>query len=181
MTYYFRKLLVRFCVLIFILCFITLIVLLSLTSLYKTIPANIPFFTSIPNYRNKWQYTPPTHLTQPNPQLTAAYITFVRGDTKSLSDLRLTMRYIEDVFNQKYNYPYIIFTNDDLTTEFKELVASVTKSDVQFEKVSKYDYGYGNKTDQFRAYLSRNNLKDTPGNTEQFRFKSRLMAGTIYK
>lgn len=181
MSYLFRKLLLRFCILLFIITFITFIVLLSLTSLYKTIPANIPFFTSIPVYRNKWTYTPPTQLIQPNPQLTAAYITFVHGDTESLSDLRLTMRYIEDVFNQKYNYPYIIFTNDDLTIEFKELVSSMTKSTVQFEKLSKYDYGYGNKTDQFRAYLSRNNLKDTPGNTDAFRFKSRLMAGTIFK
>jgi alpha 1,2-mannosyltransferase len=166
---------------VFVILFIVFLVLLSITSLYRTIPVNVPFFTSIPVYRNQWQYTPPTQLTQPNPQLSAAYITFVNGDTQSLSDLRLTMRYLEDVFNQKYNYPYIVFTNQDLTTEFKELVASVTKSDVQFEKVSKYDYGYGNTTDQFRAYLSRNNLKDTPGNTETFRFKSRLMAGTIFK
>ncbi|OAD04904.1 glycosyltransferase family 15 protein [Mucor lusitanicus CBS 277.49] len=155
-------------------------VLLFLTSLYKTIPANIPYFTNIPYYRNNWQYTPPAQLSQPNPHLKAAYIAFAHGDKESLSDLRQTMRTIEDVFNKHHHYPYVIFTDDDLSTEYKELVASITQGDVRFEKVTQYEYGYGNTTDQFRALLARNYLKDTQGNTEEFRFKSRLMAGTIF-
>ncbi|CEP09581.1 hypothetical protein [Parasitella parasitica] len=154
--------------------------LLFLTSLYKTIPANIPYLTNIPSYRNKWQYTAPKHLSQPNIHLNAAYITFVHGDKESLSDLRQTMRTIEDVFNKHHNYPYVIFTDDDLSSEYKELVASITAGDVQFEKVNRYEYGYSNTTDQFRAYLAENSMKKTDGNTKDFRFKSRLMAGTIF-
>lgn len=177
-----RKLIiVCMCILISVTVFITLIVLLFLTSLYKTIPANIPYFTSIPYYRNQWKYTPSLHLSQPNPHLNAAYITFAHGDKESLSNLRQTMRTIEDMFNRHHNYPYIIFTNDDLSTEYKELVASVTQGDVWFEKVTENDYGYANTTDQFRASLARDDLKGTEGNTEEFRFKSRLMAGTIFK
>lgn len=179
--YHQRKAVLQLCMLIFFILLITLMVLLFLTSLYMTIPANIPYFTNIPKYRNKWQYTPALQLSQPNPHLNAAYITFAHGDKESLSDLRQTMRTIEDVFNKHHNYPYIIFTDDDLSIEYKELVASVTRGDVQFEKVTQYEYGYGNTTDQFRAFLARNNLKDTEGNTKEFRFKSRLMAGTIYK
>ncbi|CAO3617892.1 unnamed protein product [Mucor fragilis] len=175
-----RKLVLRLCVLIAFILSITLLVLLFLTSLYKTIPANIPYFTNIPYYRNKWQYTPPAQLSQPNPHLKAAFITFAQGDKESLSDLRQTMRTIEDVFNKHHHYPYVIFTDDDLSTEYKELVASITQGDVQFEKVTPYEYGYGNTTDHFRALLARNYLKDTEGNTEEFRFKSRLMAGTIF-
>lgn len=178
---YQRKLVLRLCALIAFILFITLMVLLFLTSLYKTIPANIPYFTNIPYYRNNWQYTPPAQLSQPNPHLKAAYIAFAHGDKESLSDLRQTMRTIEDVFNKHHHYPYVIFTDDDLSTEYKELVASITQGDVRFEKVTQYEYGYGNTTDQFRALLARNYLKDTQGNTEEFRFKSRLMAGTIFK
>lgn len=182
MSYLLKKLVARLCALIFFILIITYIILLCLTSLYRTIPANIPFFTSIPKYRNRWQYTAPTHLTQPSlPHFTAAFISFVDKDSSSLSDLRSTIRSIEDVFNKNYNYPYIIFSAEDLSTEYKELVSSLTNGDVLFEKVTKYEYGYGDTTDQFRAYLSRKELKDTPGNTEEFRFKSRFMAGAIFK
>lgn len=182
MPYLLKKFIARFCALIFFILLITYLVLLFLTSLYRTIPANIPFFTSIPKYRNRWQYTAPTHLTQPShPYFTAAFISFVDKDSASLSDLRFTMRSIEDVFNKNYNYPYIIYSAEDLSTEYKELASSLTKGDVLFERVSKWEYGYGNTTDQFRARLSRKALKDTPGNTEEFRFRSRLMAGTIFK
>ncbi|KAI8644387.1 nucleotide-diphospho-sugar transferase [Parasitella parasitica] len=175
-----RKLVLQLCALIFLILLTTLIVLLFLTSLHKTIPANIPYLTNIPSYRNKWQYTAQKRLSQPNTNLDAAFITFAHGDKKSLSDLRQTMRTIEDVFNKHYNYPYVVFTDDDLSNEYKELVAAVTRGNVQFEKVDRYEYGYSNTTDQFRAYLARKSLPNSEENTQEFRFKSRLMAGTIF-
>ncbi|RCI02148.1 alpha 1,2-mannosyltransferase 2.4.1 [Rhizopus stolonifer] len=84
------------------------------------------------------------------------------------------------MFNKDYHYPYIIFCYQALSTEYKELVSSLTQSDVVFEKVSDADYGYTNTTDKFRAELARKYLRDTQDNTLEFRFKSRLMAGTIF-
>lgn len=176
----FKRLTIRFIAFIFIVGLVTYLILAFLSSLYVTIPVSIPFFNSIPVHRNQWQYIAPSQLTQPNPNLNAAYITFVK-DTDSLGDLRLTIRNIEDVFNKHHKYPYIIFSAQDLSTEYKELVSSLTEGDVLFEKVSKSEYGYGKTTDYYKAFLSRKQLKISDGNTEEFLFKSRLMAGTIYK
>ncbi|KAI9483046.1 MAG: nucleotide-diphospho-sugar transferase [Benjaminiella poitrasii] len=181
MAFIYKSLLIRLCIITTTVCLLSFIALSFFTSLHQTIPANIPLFSSIPVYRNKWQYTPPTHLSQPNPQLTAAYITFIHEeDRQTLGDLRATMRSIEDMFNKNHSYPYIIFSTKDLSTEYKELISSMTQGDVKFEKISNNDFGYGNKTDQFRAFLSRKNLEGTADNTEEFRFKSRLMAGLLY-
>ncbi|KAI8991826.1 nucleotide-diphospho-sugar transferase [Mycotypha africana] len=181
MPYHLKKFLIRISLLLTVIVTIAFLTLSFLTSLYKTIPANIPFFSNVPMYKNKWQYIPPLEITHPNPAFTAAYITFVNGDKESLSSLRSTMRNIEDQFNRHYHYPFIIFTVDEPSVEFKELVSSTATGDVVFERVTISQYGYGNRTDQFRASLSRKYLKDTPGNTEASRFKSRLMAGTIFK
>lgn len=176
-----KRLVIRFIPCVCIVGLVAFLLLAFLSSLYVTIPTTIPMFNSIPVHNNQWQYTAPTQLTQPNPNLKAAYITFVKEDTVSLSELRLTMRNIEDVFNKHYNYPYIIFSARELSAEYKELVSSLTKADVLFQKVSKSQYGYGKTTNYFKAYLFRKKSKISDGNTEEFRFKSRLMAGTIYK
>ncbi|KAI8365526.1 nucleotide-diphospho-sugar transferase [Blakeslea trispora] len=145
-----------------------------------TIPLNIPWFTSIHNYPNSWQYTPSDHFSSPNPNFNAAFITFVKQDKSSLSDLRKTIRQIEDIFNKHYGYPYIVISDSKLTTEYMELASSLTKSDMVFETVSSFEYGYAKKIDQYKASLARKYLKDARDDTEELAFKARLMAGTIF-
>jgi alpha 1,2-mannosyltransferase len=129
-----------------------------------------------------WQYTAPTTLRQPNPNLNAAMVTFVRGDRGTLQKLRSTIRNIEDSFNEHHGYPYIIFTDEDLSTEFKELVSSTTKGDVSFEKVGKDYYGYPKGIDMKKAAQARIDLKDVMfGDSEDYRFNSRFLAGTIFR
>ncbi|CAO3668315.1 unnamed protein product [Umbelopsis ramanniana] len=109
-------------------------------------------------------------------------VTFVRGDRGTMQKLRHTMRNIEDSFNEHHGYPYIIFTDEDLSTEFKELVSSTTKGDVIFEKVGKDYYGYPKGIDKKKAAQARVDLKDVMfGDSEDYRFNSRFLAGTIFR
>jgi alpha 1,2-mannosyltransferase len=129
-----------------------------------------------------WQYIPPQTVHHPNPNLKAAIVTFVRGDRITMQKLRLTMRNIEDSFNRNHGYPYIIFTDEDLSAEFKELVSSSTKGDVVFEKIGKDYYGYPKGIDMKKAAEARIKLKDVMfGDSEDYRFNSRFMAGTIFR
>lgn len=129
-----------------------------------------------------WSYTPPANIHHPNPRLKAAVVTFVRGDRGTMTKLRQTMRNIEDSFNNKHGYPYIIFTDENLSTEFKELVSSSTKGDVIFEKVGKDYYGYPKGIDMKKAAEARENMKKVMfGDSEDYRFNSRFLAGTIFR
>lgn len=171
---------IRIILTVLCLLFICYLILGFSTSLYVTVPAYVPLLSSVPIYNNQWQYTP-LPLTQPNPNLNAAYIAMVDGDRKSLDNLRMTVRSIEDSFNKNYHYPYIIFSADDLSIEYKELVSSLVQGNVLFEKVSSPEYGYAKSTSFFRSFLATKQLKNIEDNTEKFRFKSRFLAGTIYK
>ncbi|KAI9335793.1 nucleotide-diphospho-sugar transferase [Pilaira anomala] len=116
----------------------------------------------------------------PNSKLNAAYITFVDSKRETLDKLRYTVRNIEDVFNKNYHYPYIIFSAEELSTEYKELVSSLTKGSVSFQRVSSTEYGYSKSTSFFRAFIARRLQFKNEANTKKIRFKSRLFAGTLY-
>ncbi|KAI8979903.1 nucleotide-diphospho-sugar transferase [Pilobolus umbonatus] len=152
--------------------------LLFLSSLYRTTPIYVPYISKLPIYHNQWQYTPPDTLKQPNSgQLTAAYVTFSKGDTQSLNDLRMTVRSMEDTFNSQHNYPYIIFTMDDLSTEYMELVSSLTKSDVLFEKVSKEEYESNAMISSWDAFMKKMPEDDMMHSLQG----SRFMAGPVFR
>ncbi|KAI7905704.1 glycosyl transferase [Cokeromyces recurvatus] len=132
-----------------------------------------------------WQHTNPTHLNYPHNRFKAAFYTFVKSDRTSLTKLRSTIRNLEDQFNKKYHYPYIIFSNEDLNEEFRELTSSIvadSSTTIRFEKVNDDLYGYGPNTDLKKAEKARNTLSDIMfGDNEDYRFQSRFMAGTIYR
>jgi hypothetical protein len=137
--------------------------------------------SSVASHGN-WTYIPPAKIHHPNPHLKAAIVTFVRGDRDTMHKLRHTMRNIEDSFNSHHGYPYIIFTDEDLSMEFKELVSSITKGDVIFEKVGMDYYGYPKGIDLKRAAEARIQLKDVMfGDSEDYRFNSRFLAGMIFR
>ncbi|EIE83937.1 hypothetical protein RO3G_08642 [Rhizopus delemar RA 99-880] len=92
------------------------------------------------------------------------------------------MRNLEDQFNKNHNYPYLIFTDQDLSQEYMELVASLSKATVKFEKVGKDLYGYHPRTDLERAAQARIDMSQMVfGESEDYRFQSRFMAGMIYR
>lgn len=131
---------------------------------------------------SSWQYTNPTNLSFPHDRFKAAFVTFIKSDSASLTKLRFTIRNLEDQFNRNHHYPYIIYTDQELSEEYMELVASLTKATVRFEQVQRDLYGYNKNTDLQLAAQARDDLNTTMfGNSEDYRFQSRFMAGTIYR
>ncbi|ORY98722.1 nucleotide-diphospho-sugar transferase [Syncephalastrum racemosum] len=178
-----RRTIIRLAGLLAFLLLIVYLVLSYQTSLYKTVPDNIPFWSSsLPSYRNQWSYTNPSTLRQPNPNFKAAYVTFTKGDRAALANLRLTVRNLEDSFNKDRHYPYIIFSNEHLSDEFKELASSLATGQMAFyDDLSSDYYGYGNTTDLAKAAEARTRMSETLfGDSEDYRFSSRFMAGMIF-
>lgn len=129
-----------------------------------------------------WRYDNPNKLVYPHTRFRAAFYTFVKGDRDTLNKLRKTIRDIEDRFNRHYQYPYIIFSNEKLGDEYRELTSSLVNSTMRFEKVGKEFYGYESTTDLTKAAKSRIELNGTMfGDSEDYRFQSRFMAGTVFR
>ncbi|KAI7871498.1 nucleotide-diphospho-sugar transferase [Spinellus fusiger] len=131
---------------------------------------------------NPWSLKNPLNFSQQDPRWKAAFVTFVDNDRSSLTKLRFTIHNIEDRFNHAHGYPYIIFSNEVLSDEFKELTSSLASGDVTFEHLDSDMYGYANGTDLNKAAQARIDLKDVMfGDSEQYRFQSRFMAGMIFR
>ncbi|KAI8096791.1 nucleotide-diphospho-sugar transferase [Halteromyces radiatus] len=121
-------------------------------------------------------------LQHPNPNLKAAFVTFTKGNQESLEKLRYTIRDLEDRFNRDHGYPYIVFTNEQLTEEFKELVASLTRNNIAFEYLDKSYYGYPEFIDMNKAKQAQIDMKDIIfGTSDDYRFQARFMAGLIFR
>lgn len=131
---------------------------------------------------SSWTFENPNNLTFPHQRFKAAFVTFVKSDSASLTKLRFTIRNIEDQFNRVHNYPYIIFTDQELSEEYMELATALTQSTVRFERVGAEFYGYHPYTDRKKAAQARIDLQGSMfGDSEDYRFQSRFMAGTIYR
>ncbi|CAO3643195.1 unnamed protein product [Cunninghamella blakesleeana] len=135
------------------------------------------------NTSNIWRYTPlPLH--HPNPNFKAAFITFTKGDTESLTNLQFTIRELQDKFNHNHHYPYIIFTNEPLSNKFKEAVATLTKNNAVFEILDKRTYGeYPSFIDKEKVQHARKEMSEKNiiyGDSEDYRFQARFFSGLIF-
>ncbi|KAK4520617.1 bud site selection protein [Mucor velutinosus] len=155
----------------------------STSSSTNDAPQRISFPDDYFHYGSFYQHENPEKLTYPHNRFKAAFITFVKNDKASLSKLRFTVRNLEDQFNKHHHYPYIIFTDQDLDDEFRELASSLAgEATMRFEKVGSDLYGYEPTTDLKKAEEARIALNNTMfGDSEDYRFQSRFMAGTIYR
>ena len=146
-------------------------------------PQRISFPDDYFHYGSFYQHENPETLRYPHNRFKAAFITFVKNDKASLSKLRFTIRNLEDQFNKHHHYPYIIFSDQYLDDEFRELASSLAgEATMRFEKVGSDLYGYEANTDLKRAEEARVTLNNTMfGDSEDYRFQSRFMAGTIYR
>ncbi|KAI9311536.1 nucleotide-diphospho-sugar transferase [Dichotomocladium elegans] len=146
---------------------------------------------STPSFRNHLRkesilippYANPEELHQPNPLFKAAYVTFTKSDGAALANLRMTMRQLEDNVNRQLGYPFLIFSDEPLSDEFKTLARAMTESDVAFyDGLDREYYGYRNTTDLAKAANARVQMKDTIfGDSEDYRFGSRFMAGKLFE
>ncbi|KAI8990757.1 nucleotide-diphospho-sugar transferase [Mycotypha africana] len=112
------------------------------------------------------------------PRVKAAFVVLVRNS--ELHALRSSMRYLEDRFNHKYNYPWIFLNDEPFTEEFKNLTCAMTNADVQYGLVPKEHWSYPDWIDQDLAAKRRQMMVDQKilyGGSESYRHMCRYQSG----
>ncbi|KAL1918408.1 uncharacterized protein VTP21DRAFT_3068 [Calcarisporiella thermophila] len=123
---------------------------------------------------------PHYRLYHPNPRLKAAFITHARND--QLQKMRITIRNIEDSFNKNRRYPYIIFSDEELSTEFREYTSALTSGNIEFIRIPSELWGYPEWIDRDLAREVRKNMTNVIlGESEDYRFQSRFFTGLIFR
>jgi len=131
------------------------------------------------NIRWAWDDVEIKDMRHPNHKFKAALMTFVRND--QIDRIRFTVRSLEDSFNRDRGYPYIILSDQELSDEFKEKVAALTKATVLFPGIPDDLWGYPDHTDQNKAAKAREDMSGIIfGGSEDYRFQSRFMAGPVF-
>ncbi|KAI8330807.1 nucleotide-diphospho-sugar transferase [Choanephora cucurbitarum] len=112
------------------------------------------------------------------PRVKAAFVVLVRN--RELYALRSSMRYLEDRFNHKYEYPWIFLNEEEFTDEFIEMTQSMTKAKVHYGLVPKEHWSYPDWIDQEHAKQCRQAMVDQNiiyGGSESYRHMCRYQSG----
>lgn len=112
------------------------------------------------------------------PRVKGAFVVLARNS--ELYALRSSMRYLEDRFNHKYNYPWIFLNEKLFTEEFKSLTRMMTKAKVHYGLVPEEHWSYPNWIDQEHAAECRKELQDRGimyGGSESYRHMCRYQSG----
>lgn len=120
-----------------------------------------------------FDHTPPT-TTHGNSTtaVKAAFVVLVRNS--ELTDLRSSMRQMEDRFNHRYNYPWVFLNDADFTDEFKEKTSGLASGQTFYGKVDDSMWGYPEWIDQTKASETRVRMKDVIyGDSESYRHMCR--------
>lgn len=134
-----------------------------------------------PSYNHHWAWNNMEikDIRHPNSNFKAALVTFARND--QLAKTRFTIRSLEDSFNSERRYPYIILSDQELTDEFKQKVAALTKATVLFPGIPDEFWGYPAHTDLNKAAKAREDMKNIIfGSSEDYRFQSHFMSGPLF-
>lgn len=112
------------------------------------------------------------------PRVKGAFVVLVRNS--ELYALRSSMRYLEDRFNHKYNYPYIFLNEQPFTEEFKNMTRMMTNAEVKYGLVPTEHWSYPDWIDQDYAAQCRKDLADRDivyGGSESYRHMCRYQSG----
>jgi hypothetical protein len=112
------------------------------------------------------------------PRVKGAFVVLVRNS--EVYALRSSMRYLEDRFNHKYNYPYIFLNEEPFTEEFKNMTGMMTNAEVTYGLVPKEHWSYPDWIDQEYAAQCRQDLADRDivyGGSESYRHMCRYQSG----
>ncbi|KAI8997582.1 nucleotide-diphospho-sugar transferase [Pilobolus umbonatus] len=112
------------------------------------------------------------------PRIKAAFVVLARNN--ELYSLRSSMRYLENRFNKKYNYPWIFLNEQPFTEEFKEMTRMMTNAEVHYGLVPKEHWSYPDWIDvnyaaQCRSEMARRGI--VYGGSESYRHMCRYQSG----
>lgn len=112
------------------------------------------------------------------PRVKGAFVVLARNS--ELYALRSSMRYLEDRFNNKYNYPWIFLNEQPFTEEFKNMTRMMTNAEVHYGLVPQEHWSYPDWIDQEYAAECRQDLADQNivyGGSESYRHMCRYQSG----
>jgi alpha 1,2-mannosyltransferase len=87
----------------------------------------------------------------------AAFVILAQSD--DLQGIRLSMRQMEDRFNRKFGYPYVLLSQEELSDDFKERITDLTKAKVLFGKIGPEMWGYPEYINQTYAEECREEME----------------------
>ncbi|KAI8880642.1 glycosyltransferase family 15 protein [Backusella circina FSU 941] len=112
------------------------------------------------------------------PRVKAGFVVLVRNN--ELYQLRSSMRYLEDRFNKKYNYPWIFLNEEPFTEEFKNMTAMMTNAQVHYGLIPTEHWSYPDWIDQGYAAQTRKQMAEENivyGGSESYRHMCRYQSG----
>ncbi|CEQ40000.1 SPOSA6832_01569 [Sporobolomyces salmonicolor] len=105
----------------------------------------------------------------------AAFVALVRNNEREA--MRDSMRSVEMRFNRRAGYPWIFMNDEEFTTEFKEGVMSMTRSEVFFHVIPKEHWSYPEFINQTYAAEERQKMVQENviyGGSESYRHMCRF-------
>ncbi|KAI9278278.1 glycosyl transferase, partial [Phascolomyces articulosus] len=112
----------------------------------------------------------------------AAFVILARNS--DLDGVRFAMRQVEDRFNRKFNYPYVFLNEQDFSSEFKTLTATLTKANTFYGKIDPSMWGYPSHINQTHAAYCRKDMSDRNiiyGGSESYRHMCRYQSGFFFR
>jgi alpha 1,2-mannosyltransferase len=148
----------------FVLSFISILVILS-------IYINHPKLS----YRDLYSFTRIVESNSSDEKPNACIIVLLRNS--DLLTFIKTITNVEKNFNNRYNYPYILFNDGDFDDNFRRTIKKYTKSSIEFVKLSKESWGVPDWIDQNKLNVSLSKFGFTVG----YRHMCRFYSGLFYK
>ncbi|CAO3610150.1 unnamed protein product [Cunninghamella blakesleeana] len=119
-------------------------------------------------------------LTQPD-RVKAAFVVLVRNN--ELHAMRSSMKYLENSFNHKYNYPWIFLNEVPFTQEFINQTSSMTDAKVEYGLIPKEHWSYPSWINQTYAAECRKEMENQQiiyGGSESYRHMCRYQSGFFF-
>lgn len=108
----------------------------------------------------------------------AAFVVLARN--KEVYSLRSSMRYLEDRFNHKFNYPWIFLNEQPFSDEFIRLTRQMTNAETYYGLVPEEHWSYPDWINQTRAQVCREEMERQGivyGGSESYRHMCRYQSG----
>jgi alpha 1,2-mannosyltransferase len=96
---------------------------------------------------------------------------------KDLCDLITTITQFEKNFNQIYNYPYVLMSDEPFDEEFKQTIVKYTQSKVEFALIPKNEWSIPDNIDKDKLKLSI----DSIGKNVGYRHLCRYYSGFFWR
>jgi len=117
--------------------------------------------------------------------VTRANATFViLARNSDLEGVVRSMRDVEDRFNRRYGYPWVLLNDDDFTEDFKKRVSVIASSSIEFGRIPHDDWFQPDWIDEKKATMSRNKMAEDQviyGDSVSYRNMCRFNSGFFYR